>query len=92
MHGQAAGGVEIVVNSKVYRELNAIEDVALHELIQAAIDEWQTSGQVHTDTSDAIPTVPLKFRLYATPTETYKIDYVRFYACHVVYLPIILDQ
>jgi hypothetical protein len=52
----------------------------------------QSSGQVYTDTSDAIPTVSLKIRLYATPTETYQIDYVRFYACHVVYLPVILRQ
>jgi hypothetical protein len=52
----------------------------------------QFSGQVYTDTSPTIPTVPLKIRLYAQPTETYNIDYIRLYACHVVYLPIILHQ
>jgi hypothetical protein len=51
----------------------------------------QSSGQVYTDTSPAIPTVPLKIRLYAQPTETYKIDYIRLYPCPV-YLPIILHQ
>jgi len=56
------------------------------------VNGGQSSEQVYTDTSDAIPTVPLKIRLYAAPTETYKIDYVRFYVCHVVYLPIILRQ
>jgi hypothetical protein len=56
------------------------------------VSSGEASGQAYTDTSRAIPTVPLKIRLYAVPTETYKIDYVRFYACHVVYLPIISDQ
>ena len=56
------------------------------------VSDGQSNGQVYTDTSPAIPTVPLKIRLYATPTETYNIDYIRLYACHVVYLPIILHQ
>jgi hypothetical protein len=56
------------------------------------VNGGQSSGQVYTDTSEAIPTASLKIRLYAMPTETYQIDYVRFYACHVAYLPIILRQ
>lgn len=58
----------------------------------------QSNGQVYTDTSLAIPTVPLKIRLYAhtfTETgisETFKLDYIRLYGCNVVYLPTILHQ
>jgi hypothetical protein len=47
----------------------------------------QASGQVHIDTSPAIPGVPLKIRLYAVPAETYEIDFVRLYPCYAVYLP-----
>jgi hypothetical protein len=54
------------------------------------VNGGQSSGQVYTDTSPAIPTVPLKIRLYAQPTETYKIDYIRLYPCHAAYLPVVM--
>jgi len=43
-------------------------------------------------TGQAVPTVPLKIRLYAQPSETYKIDHIRLCACYAVYLPIIMCQ
>jgi hypothetical protein len=43
-------------------------------------------------TGQAVPTVPLKIRLYVQPSETYKIDYIRLCACYAVYLPIIMRQ
>jgi hypothetical protein len=48
-------------------------------------------GQV-SYTGQAVPTVPLRIRLYAQPSETYKIDYIRLCACYAVYLPIIMRQ
>jgi len=54
-----------------------------------------SNQRVYTDTSPAIPTVPLKIRLYAhtfvspTVTETYRLDYVRSHPNHIVYLSII---
>lgn len=43
-------------------------------------------------TGPAVPTVPLKIRLYAQPLETHRIDYVRLCACHAVYLPLTMRQ
>jgi len=43
-------------------------------------------------TGQAVPNAPLKIRLSAQPTETYKIDYVRLYACYAVYLPMISQR
>ena len=67
------------------------------ESLRLEVSGGQSSGQVHTDASLAIPTVPLKIRLYAHTfdtgvTETYKIDYIRLYGCHTIYLPIVLHQ
>lgn len=43
-------------------------------------------------TGQAVPTVPLKTRLYVQSPETYKIAYVLLCACYGVHLPIIVRQ
>jgi hypothetical protein len=39
VYSQIDGSVAIVVNNRVYREVNAIEDTAIRDLVPAAIDE-----------------------------------------------------
>jgi hypothetical protein len=57
-------------------------------------DGLSNNGQaIYTD--QAVPTVPLKIRLYAhtfdtSLAENYHIDYIRLYPCYAVYLPIII--
>lgn len=59
------------------------------------VSDGSLVGLVFTDTSPAIPSVPLRIRLYAhtfaapLSTDTFALDYVRLYADHVVYLPVI---
>lgn len=41
VYSRADGNVAIAVNNKVYEEVNMIEDAAIRDLVQGAIDEWQ---------------------------------------------------
>jgi hypothetical protein len=48
----------------------------------------QSGEEMVRATSPAIPDVPLKIRLYATPIETYEVDFIRLYPCRALYLPL----
>lgn len=41
LRSRADLGVEIVVDGKVYQDLSEIDDIAVHDLIQASVDEWR---------------------------------------------------
>jgi hypothetical protein len=41
VYSQADGKVAIAVNNKVYGRVSMIEDAAIRDLVQGAIDEWQ---------------------------------------------------
>lgn len=57
------------------------------------VSNGQDTGQVYTDTSLAIPNVPLNIRLNSKfITETFGIDYIQLGAEYGVYLPMVIRQ
>jgi hypothetical protein len=49
-------GVEIIVDGKAYQDLNEIDDLAIHDLIQGAMNEWQDEAAPTEPTHTASPT------------------------------------
>jgi len=46
LRGQTDGSLEIEVGGKIYHNLKEIDDIAVRNLIQAAVDEWQDAGRL----------------------------------------------
>ena len=55
LRSHPGGGLEILIDGEKYREMDSVPDAAIRELIQAAVDEWQSKVGRPADSANLPP-------------------------------------